>query len=163
VSQEAILRYNSTSSNTATTINLVKSAKANPTVENDAIKQTNNLISETLNKEANESGFFNTSRRYKTNKSIQQDPFTYASEFVVSDKIAGRSINVSNHDLDRAINQLDSLVRSNKLKDLSANQRFFVKPNKRRLAKKVANRKRVFESGIAKLFEVVRDAVRKGY
>lgn len=65
--------------------------------------------------------------------------------------------------MDRAIYQLDSLVRANRLREINFDQRFYTKPNKRRLAKRVANRKRVFESGIAKLFEVVKDAVRKGY
>lgn len=160
-------RFNSTSSNTTTTLSSINSAKSiNNNNDNKAyenINLTNNLINETLRKgNDTTNGFYSSSKNINI-KQIDYNPYNYATEFIVSDKFAGRSINVSNHDLDRAIYQLDSLVRTNRLKEISASQRFFVKPNKRRLAKRVANRKRVFESGIAKLFEVVRDAVRKGY
>lgn len=90
------------------------------------------------------------------------DPYTFATKFVVPDKIAGRSM-IVNGDLDRAISRFDYLVRSNRLREISNDQRFFTKPNKKRLAKRVANRKKVFEAGIANLFKVVKDAIRKGY
>lgn len=95
--------------------------------------------------------------------SVIHNPYEFATKHIVQDKIAGRSVIVARGEIDRAISRLDILVKTNKLRETNFNQRFFIKPNKKRLAKKVANRKRVFESGIAKLFSVVKDAVRKGY
>lgn len=95
--------------------------------------------------------------------SIIHNPYEFATKHIIQDKLAGRSVIVARGEIDRAISRLDILVKTNKLREINFSQRFFIKPNKKRLAKKVANRKRVFENGIAKLFSVVKDAVRKGY
>lgn len=149
-------RANSSLSNTASTVKAVNSAKP-----------TNQRSSPSLNSvlgKSNHSGFYAESRSSSIITAEKaRDPYDFATNFILPDKLAGRSVSVVNKDLDRAIYQLDSLVRANRLREINFDQRFYTKPNKRRLAKRVANRKRVFESGIAKLFEVVKDAVRKGY
>lgn len=152
----AFVRHNS---HQATTIIDSLKAKSAETVNSSPI---NNFINKTLGTEAPGS-FYSNKRTFEPLSNVEPDPYDYATRFVVTDKLAGRSVNVVNKDLDRAINQLDSVGKNSKLREISNYQRFYTKPNKRRLAKKVANRKRVFESGIAKLFEVVKDAVRKGY
>ncbi|GAV28880.1 hypothetical protein PMKS-002358 [Pichia membranifaciens] len=137
-------RGNSTLSNTASTVKMVNSVKSG---QNPSQTKTNNIISEALGSPSTDySSSFFSKRSFAPLSSTEPDPYDYATR-----------------DLDRAVYQFDSLVRSNRLREVSYDQRFYTKPNKRRLAKRVANRKRVFESGIAKLFEVVKDAVRKGY
>lgn len=154
-------RGNSTLSNTATTVKMVSSVKSG---QNPSQTKTNNIISEALGSPSTDySSSFFSKRSFAPLSSTEPDPYDYATRFILSDKLAGRSVSVVNRDLDRAVYQFDSLVRSNRLREVSYDQRFYTKPNRRRLAKRVANRKRVFESGIAKLFEVVKDAVRKGY
>lgn len=149
-------RFQSTS-NTATTVEAVNSVTSKRAIKDTGIADAMyNAKSGSLSK----SRFL---RSKEANEKVFNDPFVFASSFIVPDKLAGRTVNVQHKDLSRAISQLDMLVKNNKLREISQSQRFFVKPNKRRLAKKVANRKKIFESGIAKLFSVVRDAVRKGY
>lgn len=155
-------RFNSSASNTTTTVNTLNALKAGEPASK-AQSTISDLLGNDLGKEGNGSGFYRNKRKFDLVSKAELDPYDYATSFIVADKFAGRSVNVTNKDLDRSIFQLDSMVRANRLREIAADQRFFTKPNKRRLAKRVANRKRVFESGIAKLFEVVRDAVRKGY
>ncbi|TID14895.1 hypothetical protein CANINC_004566 [Pichia inconspicua] len=147
--------------NSQKTSSIIDSLKATA-AKNNETSSINKFINKNLGEDAPGS-FYSNKRVFEPIFDAEPDPYDYATRFVVQDKIAGRSVNVMNKDLDRAISQLDSLTRSSKLREISQYQRFFTKPNKRRLAKKIANRKKVFETGIAKLFEVVRDAVRKGY
>lgn len=160
-------RANSSLSNTTSTVKAVNSVKENREFSQSTQStqtKTNNILSDVLGSSPSKtaSSFF-AKRSFEPLSNIEQDPYDFATRFIISDRLAGRSVNVINRDLDRAIYQFDSLVRSNRLREINFSQRFFIKPNKRRLAKRVANRKRVFQSGIAKLFEVVKDAVRKGY
>ncbi|KAG0674315.1 hypothetical protein C6P40_002817 [Pichia californica] len=154
-------RANSTLSNTTSTVKAVNSVNAN---SQESQSKANSILSEALgSKSSTSASSFYAKRTFEPLSNIEQDPYDFATRFVLPDKLAGRSVSVLNRDLDRAVYQFDSLVRSNRLREVNYEQRFFIKPNKRRLAKRVANRKRVFESGIAKLFQVVKDAVRKGY
>ncbi|GME89925.1 hypothetical protein B5S31_g4871 [[Candida] boidinii] len=89
--------------------------------------------------------------------------FEYASLLPPLDKHNGRSIRVKKGSYGRAVGQLNTLVRTNELKSKFFEQRFFTKPNKVKLNKRIVNKKKRFDAGIAKLFSVVKDAVRKGY
>ncbi|QPG76120.1 hypothetical protein FOA43_003506 [Brettanomyces nanus] len=90
--------------------------------------------------------------------------FEFAKNLPLQDNLAGRSMLVRrSSSIGRSISQFDTLVRSNNLRDLSYDQRFYTKPNKRRLAKRIANKKKRFDAGVADLFQIVKDAVRKGY
>ncbi|VEU24412.1 DEKNAAC105625 [Brettanomyces naardenensis] len=92
------------------------------------------------------------------------DAFEFVKDLPLPEKLAGRTLSVrKSANINRSISQFDTLVRSNNIKDLWYDQRFYTKPSKRRLAKKIANKKKRFDSGIAELFQVVKDAVRKGY
>lgn len=157
-------RFNSTLSNTISTVNAVNSEKTNTINEgNNNASSAKNAINELriqqLQNMDYSGGFFSN----KVTSDPVTDAFDFAQQFIVSDKIAGRSVIVTNKGLDRSLSQFNSLVKANRLREINFDQRFFTKPNKKRLAKRVANRKRVFETGIAKLFDVVKDAVRKGY
>lgn len=157
-------RFNTTFSNTTSTVNSVNSIKSRTESTQVQAKSILGVLGSNIGKPTSGSNFYANKRTFTpliTNE--EPDPYDYATRFILSDKLAGRSTTVANRDLDRAISQFDSLVKSNRLREVSYDQRFFTKPNKKRLAKRVANRKRVFESGIAKLFDVVKDAVRKGY
>lgn len=88
----------------------------------------------------------------------------FAKNLPLADKTAGRTLLVrKSSSFNRSLSQFDTLVRANNLKNLWYDQRFYTKPNKRRLAKRIANKKKRFDSGIAQLFDIVKDAVRKGY
>lgn len=156
----AFARFNSTLSNTTSTVNAVNSVKSTTKETTSSARSAiNELRISQLQNLDNSGGFFSN----KVASDPITDAFDFAQRFIVSDKIAGRSVIVTNKELDRSLSQFNSLVKANRLREVNYEQRFFTKPNKRRLAKRVANRKRVFENGIAKLFEVVKDAVRKGY
>ncbi|GME75399.1 unnamed protein product [Ambrosiozyma monospora] len=62
-----------------------------------------------------------------------------------------------------AIARFNTLVKSNRLHEIYNKQRFYTKPCKRLVEKRIANKKKRFDAGIANLFEVVKNAVRKGY
>lgn len=150
-----------TRNNSTKVTSIIDSLKEQATKPKNA-SPINNFINETLGSEAPDS-FYSNRRTFEPLSNVEPDPYDYATRFVITDKLAGRSVSVVNKELDRSIYQLDSIAKNSKIREISAYQRFYTKPNKRRLAKRIANRKRVFETGIAKLFEVVRDAVRKGY
>lgn len=77
---------------------------------------------------------------------------------------AGRSVLVTQSlDLGRALRTLNSINASNRVRQTAMAQTKYEKPGKRR--QRVANerRKRKFEMGVKRLFEMVADARRKGY
>ncbi|GMM28005.1 hypothetical protein DAMA08_007210 [Martiniozyma asiatica (nom. inval.)] len=103
--------------------------------------------------------FNNTS----TSKTTVSSPYVYATQFIVPDKYAGRSVAVPSKNINKAISKLNTLIMTNNIKEVYFDQRFYTKPSKRRLANRVRLRKQVFQNGIKNLFKVVRNAVRRGY
>lgn len=137
------VRFNSNTVTTSETLNSFKkkiSQGETPAAANEFLKRSAQIQS------------------YKTD-----DPLLYAAQHTISDKLAGRSVRVIASNFSKNVSQFNYMVKANNLKSVYFDQRFYTKPNKRRLAKKVALRKKTFQTGIAKLFSVVKDAVRNGY
>ncbi|ODV87874.1 hypothetical protein CANARDRAFT_5187 [[Candida] arabinofermentans NRRL YB-2248] len=124
----------------------------------DALKQSFDPFSGT-----GSSSFLGESSSSLRATQLEPSAFEYATKFPLFSKQAGRTIIVKKGSYNRAYNQFESFVRANNLKTLYHEQRFYLKPNKVRLNRKLAVEKKRFDEGIAKLFKVVKDAVRKGY
>lgn len=144
LARQSFVRFNSTS-NTVTTTETLAGFKMK--LNNGTQPEKNTFIS----------------RNFESKSFRTDDPFIYATQHIIPDTISGRSVRVMESNFGKNINQFNYMVRSNNLKSVHFDQRFYQKPNKKRLAKKVALRKKAFEGGIAKLFNVVKDAVRNGY
>ncbi len=79
-------------------------------------------------------------------------------------KISGRTTLIrKSSNFNKSISMFDRLVRANNIRDLWYDQMFYIKPNKRRLNKRIKNKKKRFDAGISNLLSIVKDAVRKGY
>ncbi|KAG7695113.1 hypothetical protein KL930_001436 [Ogataea haglerorum] len=87
----------------------------------------------------------------------------YATKLPLDGIHAGRSILVRKGDLMRSIKRLETMTRSTKLKNAYYEQKFYMKPSKRKLQQRIKSKKTRFDAGIRKLLGVVRNAVRRGY
>ncbi|KAG7829750.1 hypothetical protein KL920_002609 [Ogataea angusta] len=87
----------------------------------------------------------------------------YATKLPLDGAHAGRSIMVKKRDLMRSIKRLEVMAQSTKLRSTYYEQRFYLKPSKRKLQQRIKTKKTRFDAGVRKLLGVVRNAVRKGY
>ncbi len=79
-------------------------------------------------------------------------------------RTSGRTVLIrKSANFNKSISIFDRMVRTNNIRDLWYDQMFYIKPNKRRLNKRIKNKKKRFDAGISKLLSIVKDAVRKGY
>lgn len=77
---------------------------------------------------------------------------------------AGRSVLVTQtSDLGHALRVLNSINQSNRVRHTAMSQTKYEKPGKRRQRIEGERKKRKFNMGIKRLFEMVADARRKGY
>lgn len=77
---------------------------------------------------------------------------------------AGRSVLVTQSlDLGRALRTLNSINAVNRVRHTAMSQTKFEKPGKRRQRIEGERKKRKFNMGVKRLFEMVADARRKGY
>ncbi|GME72198.1 unnamed protein product [Ambrosiozyma monospora] len=90
-------------------------------------------------------------------------PYETACNMPLAGQYAGRTLITSRMTTGMAIARFNTLVKSNRLHEIYNKQRFYTKPCKRLVEKRIANKKKRFDAGIANLFEVVKNAVRKGY
>lgn len=77
--------------------------------------------------------------------------------------IAGRTVDVINGDTASAFRKLDYILSSNSVWKDSKNQRFHMKPGKRKEMKRSQHHRKRFMKGFKRLMDVVKDAKRKGY
>ncbi|KAG7880728.1 hypothetical protein KL905_002701 [Ogataea polymorpha] len=87
----------------------------------------------------------------------------YATKLPLDGAHAGRSILVKKGDLMRSIKRLEMMAQSTKLRSTYYEQKFYLKPSKRKLQQRIKTKKTRFDAGIRKLLGVVRNAVRRGY
>ncbi|KAH3671709.1 hypothetical protein OGAPHI_000414 [Ogataea philodendri] len=93
----------------------------------------------------------------------EPDALEFATKLPMESMIAGRSVVVKAGDLSRSFKKFNGMVQNNKIKRMFLDQRFYLKPSKRKLHQKIKTKKIRFDTGVRKLLGVVRNAVRKGY
>lgn len=77
--------------------------------------------------------------------------------------LAGRTVDVINGDTATAFRRLDSIISSNQVWKDRREQRFHMKPGKKKELKRSTHHRKVFLKGFKRLMDVVKDANRKGY
>lgn len=77
--------------------------------------------------------------------------------------IAGRVVSVHKNDLNTAFKRLRGVISANNIKGEKMAQRFYKKPGKVLEEKQIRRKKRVFNEGVRRLMEVVKEAKRRGY
>lgn len=77
--------------------------------------------------------------------------------------LAGRTVDVINGDTATAFRRLDTIISSNQVWKDRRDQRFHMKPGKKKELKRSTHHRKVFLKGFKRLMDVVKDANRKGY
>ncbi|CAL9730946.1 small ribosomal subunit protein bS21m [Monosporozyma unispora] len=77
--------------------------------------------------------------------------------------LAGRTVDVINGDTATAFRRLDSIISSNQVWKDRRDQRFHMKPGKKKELKRSTHHRKIFMKGFKRLMDVVKDANRKGY
>lgn len=97
-----------------------------------------------------------------TPNGIQRDAYEYAKELPMPAKTASRSIICDGANL-QSVRKIDRLQKANSIRQISFSQKYYVKPSKRKLQKRIYIKKQKFNKGISELLGAVKTAVRKGY
>ncbi|KAK5779888.1 mitochondrial 37S ribosomal protein bS21m MRP21 PWA37_001743 [Arxiozyma heterogenica] len=77
--------------------------------------------------------------------------------------LAGRTVDVINSDTATAFRRLASILSSNQVWKDRRDQRFYMKPGKKKELKRSQHHRRRFMKGFKRLMDIVKDANRKGY
>lgn len=77
--------------------------------------------------------------------------------------LAGRTVDVINGDTNTAFRRLDAILTSNGVWKDRRDQRFHMKPGKKKELKRSQHHRKKFMKGFKRLMDVVKDANRKGY
>ncbi|ONH68890.1 hypothetical protein BON22_1607 [Cyberlindnera fabianii] len=91
------------------------------------------------------------------------EPKEVAKNIPITGPIAGRMVKVDNGDVDRAFRHLKNVVNANNIRFDKQQQRFYKKPGKALEEKRIRRKKRMFDEGIRRLMNIVKDAKRRGY
>lgn len=95
---------------------------------------------------------------------IRSDPpRNVASNSPLTGVVAGRTIEVKDGNIYAAMSRLNGVIRSNKIPQMSRDQRFYTKPGKVKAQKKSERKKERFMEGFKDLMRTVKEAKRKGY
>lgn len=77
--------------------------------------------------------------------------------------LAGRTVDVINGDTATAFRRLDAILSSNQVWRDRRDQRFYMKPGKKKELKRSQHHRKRFMKGFKRLMDIVKDANRKGY
>lgn len=77
--------------------------------------------------------------------------------------LAGRTVDVINGDTATAFRRLDLILSSNQVWKDRRDQRFYMKPGKKKELKRSQHHRKRFMKGFKRLMDIVKDAKRKGY
>ena len=90
-------------------------------------------------------------------------PKAYARTVAIKGPIAGRIVSVPQGNIDSAFRSLKYLVNSNNIRLDKNAQRFYKKPSKVLEEKRMRRKNKLFDQGIRRLVDIVKDAKRRGY
>lgn len=124
-----------------------------------AISDIDNLLSNTFEPQHDDKG---RTTDYLIHSSLKH-PRDVAKSIRLQESRAGRTVEVSYGNISRALGQLNSILRSNKIRYLQKVQLRYIPPAKYQKQKKREWWRRKFSQGFKELMSEVRDAKRRGY
>lgn len=86
-----------------------------------------------------------------------------AERLKVTGPLAGRIVTVRNGDINTAYRNIKFIINSNNIRGESMAQRFHMKPGKKLELKRIRRKKKMFNEGIRRLMDLVKEAKRRGY
>lgn len=87
----------------------------------------------------------------------------YAKMIPITGPISGRMTRVTGGNIDGAFRSLRYIVSSNSIRTDKNAQRFYKKPGKVAEEKTMRRKRKMFDAGIRRLIDIVKDAKRRGY
>ncbi|KAL6940313.1 hypothetical protein ACO0QE_004211 [Hanseniaspora vineae] len=84
-------------------------------------------------------------------------------EYHLTGPRAGRTVQVRNGDVSMATRQLNRMLNDAKIAQTTMDQRYYIRPSKQKLLKKVRRKKREFSLAFGGLLRTVQEIKRKGY
>ncbi|KAL6937889.1 hypothetical protein ACO0RG_004414 [Hanseniaspora osmophila] len=84
-------------------------------------------------------------------------------EYHLTGPRAGRTVQVRNGDINMATRQLNRMLNDAKIAQTTMDQRYYIRPSKQKLLKKVRRKKREFSLAFGDLLRTVQEIKRKGY
>jgi small subunit ribosomal protein MRP21 len=103
------------------------------------------------------------SKRLLNATDMKMNPKDVAKHIPITGPIAGRMVAVNPGNIDGAFRNLKFLVNSNNVKTDKNAQRFYKKPGKVLEEKAIRRKKKLFDAGVRRLIDIVKEAKRRGY